>query len=163
VHSRRGEQELAAGIYEQVASTALRIHDDGNRAFALSNLGITRAQLGQLEDAEVALSAALGLLDRLGWKEGLVYTLSGLARVALARDEPLRAARLLSAAERLGESLRLAWQGDEAKYRDATRTRLPEALGPAFEEAWAEAALVPVEDVIAEETAKPAALLGGEE
>jgi non-specific serine/threonine protein kinase len=159
VFSRRGEQERAADMYEQVVSTAIRIHDDGNHAFALSNLGITREQLGQLDQAETALAEALRLLDRLDWKEGLVYTLSGLARVRLRLDAPRRAARLLSAAERLGDSIELAWQTDEAKHRDGTKTRLRETLGAAFELTWAEVAVVPVEDVIADKSAQPVSIL----
>ena len=78
--------------------------------------------------------------------------MSALARVALALDEPVRAARLLSAAERLGESIGLAWQTDEADQRDATIARLRASLGSAYEKTWADATLVSVEDVIADES-----------
>jgi tetratricopeptide (TPR) repeat protein len=154
-YSHRGDLDRAAATFEQVAATAAQINDDDNRAWALSNLGGVREELGQHEAAETALAEALGLLDRLGWKEGLAYTLAGLASIAIAREEPARAARLLSAAERLGESIDLGWQSEEAEKKEATLARLQESLGPEFEGIWEAAALVPLEELIADESLRP--------
>ena len=151
VHALRGDKRRATEVFQNVAEIGARTDDDDSRAWALSNLGSTLEDLGEHEEAQQALAEAMELLDRLGWTWGLTYTLSGLARVALALEDQVRAVRLLCAAERLGESIDLTWQAQEADQREATRASLRAALGDRFDTAWAEAALVPVEDVIADE------------
>ena len=60
----------------------------------------------------------------LGWKENIDYCLVGLASVSAAAEELERAARLLGAAEALGEEIHLRLE----PYAESTRARTAREL-----------------------------------
>jgi tetratricopeptide (TPR) repeat protein len=88
---QQGENEIAC----EQARRALDIHRTvGHRyrqAFALSRLGHALTGLGQLEEADDAYSQALALLREMGQRHLAPEPLAGLARVAMARDDPAAA------------------------------------------------------------------------
>jgi class 3 adenylate cyclase/tetratricopeptide (TPR) repeat protein len=64
-------------------------------AFALDGLGWARLGLGQIKDARAFFQQAVATWQALGESHHLVHSQSGLARVALAQGEPLRAVALV--------------------------------------------------------------------
>jgi tetratricopeptide (TPR) repeat protein len=139
VAERRGDDARAVELFTSVVESARRQGDVASEAWALSNIGLLSHESGALELAERSLWESLELFDRLGWVEGLAYSLTGLAAVALELGDEARALKLAGAAEGLAESIGLGWQGAERELRDRVRAAIRESLGDSFEEVWATA------------------------
>jgi hypothetical protein len=116
-------------------------------------LGAAAGDLGRWEEA--AARCAESLTFDHPWKQcdpqWVAWPLTGMARVALARGRPARAARLLGAVPALvAASKSPKWPNKRAAFDrivSATRAQLGEAE---FAAAWAEGQAMPVEAVIAE-------------
>jgi len=154
VAERRGDHVRALELFREIADTASERADLGSRAWALSNAGLIALHTGALEFADQSLAASIELLDRLGWQEGLAYSLNGLAGVALALGDTQRALDLEAAAIALGDSIGLSWQGEERELRDATVASLTTTYRTLFEAVWAEAVQRDASAVVADEIAR---------
>jgi hypothetical protein len=96
-------------------------------------------------------SQSLVLRRELGDKVGLAHTLAGLAGVAGAQGRSAQAARLFGAAEVLLDTIKAFLEPFDRAIYDrhvvAVRTSMDEA---AFETAWAEGRVMPLDQAIAE-------------
>jgi hypothetical protein len=106
---------------------------------------------GDYDHAAALFEEGLMFSLEVGDHANIAYCLEGLAAVAVARDEVDRAARLLSAAQRLREGLAAAvytYRPDlslRERTMDAARVRLGE---PKFEEMWAQGEAMSFEQTI---------------
>ena len=107
----------------------------------------------------------MALARRFEWKEGIAHCLLGIGGVASAVRQAERAARLLSAAETLLDSIGLslaAWpevRADYDRYVAVARAHLSEE---AFAAAWAVGRTMTIEQAIAEALAVADAVRGRE-
>jgi tetratricopeptide (TPR) repeat protein len=90
-YHQQGENEIAC----EHARRALNIHRSVGhpyrQAFALSRIGHALADLGSFEEADDAYRQALALFREMGQRHLAPEPLAGLARVALAGDDPAAA------------------------------------------------------------------------
>jgi len=116
---------------------------------ALDTLGWSVLLGGDLERAKAMFEENLTLFKELGDKRGASYSLEGLACVAGAEGDVVRAARLFGAAEALMEAIgsRLAPQEIDMlePYRAGVRSRLGEE---AWDEAVAEGGTMGLDEAI---------------
>jgi hypothetical protein len=91
--------------------------------------------LGDVEGARPLLRDGLSAARELGQIQGFIYGFANLG-AAYARDDPLRAARLLGRAEALCEETASDLEPLESRVRDKAKAELRARLG---EEAYAAA------------------------
>ncbi len=107
---------------------------------------------GDYRRALALYQESVALARRFEWKEGIAQCLVGIGGVASAVGQAERAARLLSAAETLLDSIGLslaAWpevRADFDRYVAAARAQLDEAT---FKAAWAEGRAMSLDQAIA--------------
>ena len=120
---------------------------------ALGPVAVAATEQGDLARAAQLYQERLSLWIVLGDRRGIGGTLAGFAGVALAREQPERAARLLGAAYALRDALgvaRLSHHVHGERILDATRACLGEG---AFAAAWETGRALPIEAAIAEAVA----------
>jgi non-specific serine/threonine protein kinase len=94
---------------------------------------------------------SLALWQELGTQEGVVDVLAGVADLAATARQPERAARLLAAAEALGESVGYVLPVPERARYDRTQVELRATLGAvAFAREWSDGLKIPVDVAVAE-------------
>jgi len=119
----------------------------------LAMLGNIAGELGRWEEAATRCAESLRHRRqiRVGERHVVAWGLIGMARVALGRHKPHRAARLLGAAEALwAGSSAPRWPNERVDFDrlvSAARAQLEQAE---FAAAWAEGEAMPVEQMIAE-------------
>jgi len=129
------ESLLHRGRYAEARDVGRRAHalartagDKEIIAVILARLGVAAAHERRLDEASEHLAEALELSRALGFPEPAAWCCEGLALVAVASGDAVRAARLLGA----GESLRRAGGGvvqpAEAATRDAALTTINREL-----------------------------------
>jgi hypothetical protein len=120
-------------------------------AWSLYTLGHVALFQGDYGRAASNFSENLILRQELGDKAGLAHTLAGLAGVAGAQGQSVQAARLFGAAEVLLDTIKAFLEPfDRAAYDRhvaAVHASMDEA---AFETAWAEGRVMPLDQAIAE-------------
>jgi ATP/maltotriose-dependent transcriptional regulator MalT len=137
----RGDYERATVLIEEAVDLARERRRGfmGLLSRPLDNLGWAALLGGELGRARVQFGENLTLFKELGDKATLLMSLEGLACVAGAGGETLRAARLFGAAETLMDAMSYRLVPQERAvlepYRASVRSRLEEA---AWEEAVAE-------------------------
>jgi predicted ATPase/class 3 adenylate cyclase len=143
-----GDFTAAADLFRECVQLARSTDDLENLVWATSNLGLAALQAGERVEAEHALRESARQLYELAWTEGLVYTLIGLA--ALALDASLeRAATILGAAQGLARRRRIELQPVEARLAEATRDELESELsGDVFAAALAAGEDMALDDVV---------------
>ena len=119
-------------------------------AIALTTLGFASWGQGKLKLAEMQFTEALALQAGFPDKRVAQYSLMGVALVALARNQPVRAARLLGAAdsqrERIGTPLPPSQRHQYDALVDSIRAQLDKAT---FAATWAEGRAMTLEQAIA--------------
>ncbi|HEV8065338.1 MAG TPA: adenylate/guanylate cyclase domain-containing protein [Acidimicrobiales bacterium] len=148
---------LAGSDDEQAAQEALA---EAERIAATANnpwlSGLVHHHLAQLatrqdnaERAEDLHHHALAIRQAHGLRPGVTESLEALAGLAVRRQEPTEAVRILAAVDRLRTELGFArWPTDQALYDghlQSARTQLDEA---GFAAAWAEGHLLGIDDVV---------------
>jgi len=107
---------------------------------SLSNLGHVAVNQGDYPAARALLDESLTIRRELGDRFGIPYSLDGLAALVASLCEPLRAARIWGAAERLRAEIGtplLAWE--RAGYdRSVAAARIASGDDIAFDSAWQE-------------------------
>ena len=104
---------------------------------ALANLGATARARGEPSWAEAYFREALGTQREIGELEGIVYTLNGLAGVALDRGRTERAARLLGAAAALADATGVVVEPIDREQVEQDTAAARDRLGEgAFAAAW---------------------------
>jgi non-specific serine/threonine protein kinase len=119
-------------------------------AFELSVLGMAEMLRGNSAAAQQVLQAALRLRGTQGDKGNLPYCLEGLAGVALAQGDPLRAATLGGAAEGLRAASRAPFPAAARHLYAQYQTMMQAALPPAhLNTAWTTGRAMKVSQVVA--------------
>ena len=170
---RTGQRRGFAHLYNELGGLA-RIRGDLERArqlhrealpivrelvgwsvpHTLAQLACAEARLGDLDAAEAHLAEAAGLLQAVPQPGTAASVLLGAALVAIGRDRPEEAARLLAATDAVRERSDFAAVGAERQEADlaadAVRARLdPDALAAAQADGRAQAAEDVLRDLVA--------------
>ncbi|MGH3407458.1 MAG: hypothetical protein ACRDRJ_33905, partial [Streptosporangiaceae bacterium] len=145
----QGQDERAAALLEQ---SLLRSEGIGFRegvAWALEQRGQLAAGRGD-PDAEGLLRRSLELHRELRDRWRTCSVLEDLAALALAGDQAARGTALLAAAQALREVIGTVVAPCEQAQHDATTSGARAALGDdAFEAAWQQGLLAPLDDLLA--------------
>jgi hypothetical protein len=122
------------------------------------NMGHMALRRGEPRSAQSSFVESLRLYQVLGSRIGMAECLAGLGAVALAKGDPLRAAHILGASERLRATTSLQFSPADQESFAQHVTAAREAAGgeEGFGAAWAAGQLIPPEVLIAE-------ILGGVE
>jgi non-specific serine/threonine protein kinase len=151
----RGDHALARECFEASVDIGHRLGSAIAVAHPLYRLAWLECDLGEHDTARALFAESLGLLSRANDRWGLVQVLDGLAAVALAREGPARAVRLLAAAtvlrEGMGIAIPAAWQASHERMLDTCRASLG---ADALEAAWAEGRVMTLDRVL-EEAVRP--------
>ena len=128
----RGRYDDAAYWTSEAVALARELRHREGLTLALLNLGQACLHLGRQDEASASFEEAFALARELGYQEALAYALEGLAALLAARGEPVRAARMVGAAEllleKLGASLDRAAQELHERTLDLARVDLSEEL-----------------------------------
>ena len=109
------------------------VRDQGNDFLVASeagNLSMVERQLGELDVAESLAREALTICRRIGDRFTPPFLFSGLAAIAVERDDLGRAATLIGAAEAHLEAANMAWPPDERPHYERTLAALTDRLPP---------------------------------
>jgi tetratricopeptide (TPR) repeat protein len=137
VEMYRGRLDAAADYLTRTSSLAEALGDRSLRGLAMSNLGFIALERGDLDTAESSLREALSTALDSGAIFNCITFLEGLAAVAGARRDPLRAARLFGAAEAARETAGMPLpEGDRAEYDDTVRAGRIQTDSATFDAAW---------------------------
>jgi predicted ATPase len=148
-----GDHTRAAALLEESLALAREVGDKDNISVALRCLGDVMQDQGDYERALALYQESVALARLIEGKERIAHCLVGVGGVASAVRQAERAARLLSAAETLLDSIGLslaAWpevRADFDHYVAVARAQLDEAT---FEAAWAAGRALTLEQAIAE-------------
>ncbi|HEX7310080.1 MAG TPA: BTAD domain-containing putative transcriptional regulator [Gaiellaceae bacterium] len=128
----RGRYDDAAYWTSEAVALARELRHREGLTLALLNLGQACLHMGRQDEASASFEEAFALARELGYQEALAYALEGLAALLAARGEPVRAARMVGAAEllleKLGASLDRAAQELHERTLDLARVDLSEEL-----------------------------------
>ncbi|HZP83625.1 MAG TPA: BTAD domain-containing putative transcriptional regulator [Chthonomonadaceae bacterium] len=103
--SSRGDFERARMLLGESVAHYLKLGDRMGLAWAYWHLGYTLLQSGHTMPSRAALIESLSLFAEMGNRAGTAYALDSFSCLALANEQPGRAARLLGAAMSLHDSL----------------------------------------------------------
>jgi hypothetical protein len=132
----------AAGLYDELGNA----HSIG---FVTHMRGQAARVAGDLERAEALLRAAVSLRWQLGGQAGTAASLEALALIAASRGEVVRAVRRLAAADSARTAVGVPAPPLEQAGLDEAIRAVRAALGEAaFAATWAEAATVPLEEMV---------------
>jgi tetratricopeptide (TPR) repeat protein len=145
----RGNYERALELFEESRAAGRELGNQDVIARASLNLGFTTLLLGDAEAARPLLRDGLHAARELGQVDGFAYGLAGLA-TAYAREDPVRAARLLGRADMLCEEKAYNLEPLEGSVREQTRAELQASLGEdGYAAACAEGRALRLEDALA--------------
>jgi predicted ATPase len=145
VEHAKGNLEAGAELIEQSANLADEIGFPWWRSRMLRKLVDCLLELGRTGEAEVAAQESLRLMNEIGDRQMIVFTLARLARIAgeTAREE--RAGLLWGAIEAEEDRRRMgAW----AKERDRLGAPVLAHAGPAFEQGRDRGRLLSLEEAV---------------
>jgi tetratricopeptide (TPR) repeat protein len=151
----RGDASRAVTLLEESLALFQGLEHTWGMAQTLTRLGSMACEAGEDARASKLYGESLELVRQWGLSPYAVVSLEGLARVAVVRNRPERAARLCGAAEALREEISVpltptAHLPTARSERDRTLAAARAALGEAaFESAWATGHALPLEEAIA--------------
>jgi predicted ATPase len=149
VELARGDYERALGLFTESLAAGRELGNQDLIARASLTLGLTTLLLGDLEGARMLLREGLIAAREFGQVQGFVYGFSSLA-AAYAREDPVRAARLLGRVEVLCEEAAYDLEPFENHVRDQTKAQLQASLGEdGYAAACAEGRALTLEDAFA--------------
>ncbi|WP_287127742.1 AAA family ATPase [Candidatus Cyanaurora vandensis] len=131
IASAQRQNETSLNIYQE-------LQDRWSMAILLWSLGGVATALGDYPRARDCYQRGLLLHRELQNEWGLAHKLAGLGQVALFEGDPVRAARLLGAAETLGERLGTPPAQIAAQAFLMAVQHVQAALGDSFQTLWEE-------------------------
>ncbi|MGZ4414109.1 MAG: ATP-binding protein [Gaiellaceae bacterium] len=134
---REGNNERAATLMEEALEGHRALGDIYGAATSLATLAVIARRHGDLDGAAANLRESLELSHSIHNVLTLSWTLPIAAALVLARGDPYAAARLCAADEELRRVYSFDLDQSERQDLDDTLDAARNALGPAFEEAWA--------------------------
>jgi len=145
----QGLLDEAKRLNAEGVQVARRFGLDREVAIALQNLAAVHLRAGEHAEAERLVVEALAASRRDPSYYFIAVGLYYLAEAVGRRGDPLQAARLLGAAEALAETIGMTFFAQDRARMAAALPRFREAAGEGtFEQARADARLVPLDDVL---------------
>ncbi len=150
----RTEQDYdqAQVYYQKSEAIFRRLGDVEDHNRLIHSLGYIALYQGNLEKADQLFHESLTVFRELGTSRGIMECLAGLARLALLRGDPTRAAILLGGATSLIHAAGADWwPADQVEYQHslkAIQATLPQAE---FTAAWKTGQAMTLEQAIAYE------------
>jgi tetratricopeptide (TPR) repeat protein len=132
-----GDDERAAALLEEALEGHRALGDIYGAATSLASLAVLARRHGDLDGAAANLRESLELSHSIHNVLTLSWTLPIAAALVLARGDPYAAARLCAADEELRRVYSFDLDQSERQKLNDTLDAARNALGPAFEEAWA--------------------------
>ena len=126
----QGQYDEARRQIEAGLALARKHEQEGHAANGLCDLGFVAIGQSRHEEAQELFEESLRMCVKLGWKEDVDYCLVGLASVSAAEEGLERAARLLGAADALGEEIHLKLEPYAESTKARTAHELDSRLGP---------------------------------
>ena len=143
--------ERAEPLLAEALALLRRQNDTYGIACAQLVLGWAATERRDGATAAANYAESLALWQELGTQEGVVDVLAGVAELAATARQPERAARLLAAAEALGEAVGYVLPVPERARYDRTRVELRASLGAvAFAREWAAGLTITLDEAVAE-------------
>jgi predicted ATPase/DNA-binding SARP family transcriptional activator len=124
-----GDYESAMHLAEESLAEARELGHRESAVLALLNLSQANLFLQRPDEAARALEEALGLAVELGYRESIAYALEGCAAIAVERDDPVCAARVIGAAEALLDAIGSSLDQAATERHELTLHALREHLG----------------------------------
>jgi tetratricopeptide (TPR) repeat protein len=153
----RGEPGRAVLLYEESLALARKMEDMWHTATTLVNLGNAYLDQGALDEAVVWYRECLPLTLDLQSPQQTALCLQGMASVAVARGDAVRAARLCGAAAALREATGVHMPAvSRARFEKLTADARAASGEPAFAAAWAAGQALSPEEAIADALAEAA-------
>ena len=144
-----GEYARAETLFQESLELLRELGDTSNVARSLFNLGAAALQLGQHGRARSRFRESIGLSHKMEDKEDLAWCLEGFAALAVAEEEPDRAARLLGAAGGLLEAMGGEFKPFERLLHEETVVSVRGRLTPhSFDAGWAEGKSLSLEQAV---------------
>ncbi len=147
----KGNFVRARELLEQSAALQRHLGDRIRLSYVLSDLGRIAMHFGELERSEGLFKEAMSQqLKWVGSTTSPALPLMGLAFVANAKGQPLRAVQLLGALDALHRATGYHIEGPERQDYDENFASLRDQLDPvAFEAAWAAGQAMSEEEMLA--------------
>jgi len=155
VHEQ-GDRARARALFAESLALKREIGDSAGAAATLGNLADVASTDGDYAHAATLYRDSVALYEELGDPGGIAAGCEGMAHMAAqvesAAADPLRAVRLLAAANALRTAIDLPLPpAEHSHYYGQNLTTLRQALGDrAFEDAWAGGQALSVEQIVAE-------------
>jgi len=155
VHEQ-GDRARAGALFAESLALKREIGDSAGIAATLGNLADVASADGDYLHAATLYRDSVALYDALGDHGGIAFGCEGMAHMAAqvesAAADPLRAVRLLAAANALRTAADLPLPpAEHDHYYGQNLVNLRQALGDhAFEDAWAGGQALPVDHIVAE-------------
>lgn len=149
VASEQRDFASARALLEESLAILRELGDRDGIAIGLHLLGDVASKQADFDSARPLFEESLMILRELGHQGRMAYSLDELAAVIAARGDPLRAARIWSAADRLREAMGSppASRGSTYDARvAAARADAPD--GAVFDRAWQEGRVLTLEQAI---------------
>ncbi|HEX5167516.1 MAG TPA: helix-turn-helix domain-containing protein [Thermomicrobiales bacterium] len=154
---RQGDHNRAQILLDESIAIATAVGVTQPLALALGVAALMALDAGNPDRALALHQERLRLYVRLDDAWGILRTLHNLALVALARDQPTTATRLMAVVASLREMTGLMASPWDQPAIESSRAELIARLGAAaFEAAWAAGSTLPKDDAIAEALAADA-------
>ena len=148
---RTGRTDAAAERFAVATARFAEVGDVRLGLAARSDLAHAYRRGGRLDEAEAIYPETINGWVHLGHRGAVANQLENVAYLAIERDRPERAARLLGAAEAMREAADAAMAFDEAPELAEFIARLRTMLPPAeFDAAWAAGRALSFADAVAE-------------
>jgi tetratricopeptide (TPR) repeat protein len=130
----------ARALFEECRATSRELGEQRVFAYALINLGLVRCEQDDHAAAWILFEEGLAITRELGDRNGIAFALEGRATVIATLGNPLRAARIWGAAEKLREEIGAPLPSNERPRHDrrvaAARASINDDA--AFDLAWRE-------------------------
>jgi non-specific serine/threonine protein kinase len=140
----------AADLCEESVALLRRLGGPGGIAFALSPLADLACHRGEYARAKTLYMEELEFRQQYGEKRQIAQCLEGLAIVAGGQGQPARAARLISAAAQVRETVGMPRLPHKRASTERGLSTVRSALGAwAFEAAWAAGRAMTLEQAVA--------------
>ncbi len=154
---KAGRFQESAGVLSEAVAQLARQGDERCTVRALTALGTTHIDAGELSTGERVLLESLHRGLELGERRTTRTALAGLARIAAETGSPDMAATLFAYVDRLGMALDIPASEVSKGKRDARRAGLKGELGDdGFDRAWERGEGLTMEEAVALALALPA-------
>lgn len=150
VSYHRGDWSKSRRFYERSLSLARQVGNKQGIAYTSGSLANTLLRQNDLAGARITFNEGLGLSQESGDKPYIALLLESGADLALAEQNPLRATRLLGAAEVLREKLQIPLPPDERADYERTLAAACDTVNDeaAFQNAWNTGRSMTLEDAV---------------